>query len=75
MSVCGAASVHQLQETKTKKCLNMINSLQMEGVDSSFDMQNGLTGNLLRGSHKPVCDARARPSFLQGQSPRWRKPR
>lgn len=31
-----------------------------EGVDSSFDMQNGLAGNLLTGSHKPV---------LRGHSP------
>lgn len=32
----------------------MISSLQMEGVDSSFDMQNGPARNLLTGSHKPV---------------------
>lgn len=54
MSACGGATVDRLEETKTKRCLNMINSVRMEGVDSSFDMQNGLAGNLLTGSHKPV---------------------
>lgn len=31
--------------------------LQVEGGDSSFDMQNGLAENLLAGSHKPVLEA------------------
>lgn len=41
-----------------------------EGVDSSFDMQNGLAGNLLTGSHKPVLRGHSPPpppaSSLQG---------
>lgn len=32
-----------------------------EGVDSSFDMQNGLAGNLLTGSHKPVSRGHSPP--------------
>lgn len=33
-----------------------------EGVDSSFDMQNGLAGNLLTGSHKPVSRGHSPPA-------------
>lgn len=54
MSVFGGATVCQLEETKTRRRLNMISSLHTEGVDSSFDMQNGPARNLLTGSHKPV---------------------
>lgn len=61
--VSGEASFSQLEETKTRRRLNTISSLQAEGVDSSFNMQNVWFETCSRAainlfetlSHSPLC--------------------
>lgn len=65
-SVFGAVPGSQLEQTKARRCLNTISSLQMEGVDSSFYMQMVQLENRLTGCHKPVWDHLTTPPLFPG---------
>lgn len=63
MSVCGLEKQRQpgcRQRNKEREVFEH-ERLQVEGVDSSFYMQNAMAGNLLAGNHKPVLEATPLP--------------